>query len=160
MKVYKITTTTEKDNINDVFDNLPADQVPMNNTSLDEIVESFTDYRIRQNHPDENLLLLFDLLKSSALSELQEHQVIEVLKGKSYIKKKVTTEYFIIENDGTDLTEKMNDDYINYISSDNPESFPEDKQFTQVGNRIMSMSEYYQEKIAANIDSSNLKEKK
>ena len=152
MKVHKIKTTTEEENINSTFDKIPEDLMKdwkrpiitkdvLSNVDGKEEILSFTDYRINPSHPHENLTLILDLLKSKALSEVPEHQIIDILKGKSYVKKTVTTEYFIIENNGEDLTKRLNDDYIAYLASDNPGDLPEDKQYIQQGHEIITLKE-------------------
>lgn len=142
MNVASFTTTTESENINDIFDDPQIKHLFDNNK---ETIENFKSYGI---HSGADVTLILDLLSSAALSEVPKHLIPEILKGKSYLSKKVTTEYFVIDS-GEDLTDRLNDDYIKYLTSDDPESLPEDKQFTQVGDRVINMEDYYEEKSAA-----------
>ena len=147
MKAFKYKTNEDKES--KFYDDLPSFLADL--PEKDKVIQysSVLTSKKREEgdevHPD----FLMNLLKSSLFSEASftDGEIYDLLKGKSYISKRVTTEYLIVHGDGVDRTHLFNDDYLkSFKYSETPlEEVPEEYRFVQRGNNIITEKEYLED---------------
>ena len=60
---------------------------------------------------------IIQIIKNTDLMQIGDnYDIIEVLKGACFVKKRVVTEYTIVDGEGKNLIGKINDEYLNYLA--------------------------------------------